>query len=312
MLKLKYLFANLDLANMMVQNFEHDDLDIMKYYMISSNAIYPFKNKEEVKFLRLAPNEAKTSDQIEAEIEILKHLKNKEFPAIRPVKSLKDKYIIKHDTPFGEYYATVFDRVLGECVEELKMTEHLAKVIGKSLAKLHCVLSSHKSKRETFFHKFKWMEKQLDLLNDNEVIDKLLILKSDFSKLELTEENYGLIHYDYELDNIYYHKDTDTIYPIDFDDSMYHLYSMDIFQTLNSFEDKKVEFAESFISAYESIRPLPINYKEEVKLCERFASIYSYTRISRSASETWDNEPKWLVNLRVKFENVKKDKIELM
>ncbi len=81
---------------------------------------------------------------------------------------------------------------------------------------------------------------------------------------------------------------------------------------VNSFEDKKVEFAESFISAYESIRPLPINYKEEVRLCERFASIYSYTRISRSASETWDNEPKWLVNLRVKFENVKKDKIELM
>lgn len=312
MLKLKYLFANLDLATMMVNNFENDDLEIMQYYMISANAVYPFRNKGEVKFLRLAPSEARNYEQIKTEIDILSYLEKKNFPAMRAVTALNGDYIIKKDTPFGEYFATVFDRVPGECAGEIEMNDSLAKKIGESLAKLHNTLATYQSKRESFNNKFDWIENELTILNDDVVLKKLHILKKDFEKIELTEDNFGLIHYDYELDNVFYDKDSDTIYPIDFDDSIYHLYTMDLVQTLDSFEENKEIFGESFMNGYKSFRSISKNYDEEAKLCRRFANLYSYTRISRSDKEIWENEPEWLTTLRIKFTNAKKSKLDLM
>lgn len=46
MIKLKYLFDNRNLAEMLLGNWDYDkcSLEMFKYYRISSNAIYPFQN----------------------------------------------------------------------------------------------------------------------------------------------------------------------------------------------------------------------------------------------------------------------------
>ena len=57
MLKLRYLFNNKDLAHMILNNWENDneDLNSLKYYRISSNAVYWCKNGGGTFFLRFAP-----------------------------------------------------------------------------------------------------------------------------------------------------------------------------------------------------------------------------------------------------------------
>lgn len=52
MLKLKYLFDNENLAQMILENWEydHDDPNLLKYYRISSNAVYWCKNQGETFF----------------------------------------------------------------------------------------------------------------------------------------------------------------------------------------------------------------------------------------------------------------------
>lgn len=61
MLKLKYLFQNKDLAEMILKNWSYDpeSLDMFQYYRISSNAVYPFRDQGEVRLLRFAPVEEK-------------------------------------------------------------------------------------------------------------------------------------------------------------------------------------------------------------------------------------------------------------
>ena len=73
MLKLKYLFDNKDLAMMILGNWEYDpsSIDMLKYYRISSNAIYPFKNEGKVRFLRFAPCDEKDKNNIIAELEFI-------------------------------------------------------------------------------------------------------------------------------------------------------------------------------------------------------------------------------------------------
>lgn len=69
MLKLKYLFNNVNLAEMLLKNWEYDSesLDMFQYYRISSNAIYPFRYEGKTCLLRFAPRQRKCKSNIAAE-----------------------------------------------------------------------------------------------------------------------------------------------------------------------------------------------------------------------------------------------------
>lgn len=58
MLKLEYLFENYELAREALSLWEHDEdnlEEMLGYFRISSNAVYPFTREGRVCFLRLAP-----------------------------------------------------------------------------------------------------------------------------------------------------------------------------------------------------------------------------------------------------------------
>jgi hypothetical protein len=57
MLRLKYLFNDVNLAEMILKNWDYDEgsTEMFKFYRISSNAIYPFKYKGRTQLLRFAP-----------------------------------------------------------------------------------------------------------------------------------------------------------------------------------------------------------------------------------------------------------------
>lgn len=58
MLKLEYLFENYELAREALALWEHDEENLeemLGYFRISSNAVYPFTREGRVCFLRLAP-----------------------------------------------------------------------------------------------------------------------------------------------------------------------------------------------------------------------------------------------------------------
>ena len=63
MLKLKYLFENYKLARKCIELYDYDKEsadEILSYFRISSNAIYPFRsgiNADKICFLRLSPAE---------------------------------------------------------------------------------------------------------------------------------------------------------------------------------------------------------------------------------------------------------------
>jgi Ser/Thr protein kinase RdoA (MazF antagonist) len=134
----------------------------------------------------------------------------------------------------------------------------------------------------------------------------LRLLREHFSQLPITPENYGLIHYDFEQDNVYYDSETGTCSVIDFDDAMYHWYLMDVVKALVSL---KAEIAaseypdkrEAFLAGYRSKSTLDEQLWTAAPLFVRFANLYGYTRDARAMQERWDNEPEWLVALREKF-----------
>ena len=55
-------------------------------------------------------------------------------------------------------------------------------------------------------------------------------LYTQLEQLPVSPAGYGLVHYDFEPDNVFY--DGETCHVIDFDDSMEHFYAIDLVQMI--------------------------------------------------------------------------------
>ena len=319
MMKLKYLFDNRNLAEMLLGNWEYDEssLELFKYFRISSNAIYPFQSKGKSRLLRFAPVSEKDQNNIEAELEFIRYLHSNEFPALRTVLSNDAEELVTAGTPWGEYHAAVFDRVPGKQMGELDLEEGLLFQFGKTLGKLHQLSSMFvpAKKRWSYEEVLSWVGSILsEFQNQDPARRETELLQKAFSRIPKNKDTYGLVHYDFELDNVFYDEATSLCNVIDFDDAMYHWYVMDIEQTLDSIKEaitptRHKRGRECFLDGYKSEYPIDDELLHLLPLFRRFAGLYSYTRILRASAEKWNNEPEWLVELRGMLDNLMEDKL---
>jgi Ser/Thr protein kinase RdoA (MazF antagonist) len=314
MLKLKYLFQNKDLAHMLLSNWENDnaDSDSLNYYRISSNAVYWCKNQGNTFFLRFVSDEEKSMKKILAELEFLRYLRDSGYPAEDTILSKAGNELEVVNTPWGTYYVVAFKEVSGKQIGQVPFTDEIIFGWGKALGKLHKLSSEYKpvnNKRNDWKETIDWMEEVLsNFPNEITARNELYMLKDYFLKLPVTKEDFGLIHYDFEADNVFYDEITKTYNSIDFDDSMYHWYAMDIEQALDSLkEDMSEEQVEpsinQFINGYRSEYNISDDILELLPAFRRYANLYGYVRVLRSIEEKWNNEPEWMVNLRTRLED---------
>ncbi|WP_240703053.1 phosphotransferase [Cohnella luojiensis] len=128
----------------------------------------------------------------------------------------------------------MFNRVSGEQINKTDFSDRVIFSHGKALGKLHYLSSyytpdSHK--------RWSYSDVLFDYPLETAALAEARLLQDYFSTIPITNRNFGLIHYDFEYDNVFYDEATDSCNVIDFDDSMYHWYAMDIEQALDSLQD---------------------------------------------------------------------------
>ncbi|GIO26322.1 phosphotransferase enzyme family protein [Ornithinibacillus bavariensis] len=318
MLKLKYLFNNVDLAEMLLRNWEYDNqsLDMFKYYRISSNAIYPFQVHGKTQLLRFSPKTEKNGDNILAELDFITYLRSKQYGVLETVVSKNGKELVETRTPWGEYYASVFKRVAGKQLNLTDLSEDIIFCYGKALGKLHQLSSEYnpsKYKRWSYNDVLNWIYTILvDFPNEESALRETKLLQDYFADIPMTKKTFGLIHYDFEYDNVFYDENTKSCNIIDFDDSMYHWYVMDIEQSLTSLQDcvhpemyqqKKQYFLDGYRTEFE----ISDDMMSLIPACRRFANLYGYARVKISVQDQWDNEPEWLKDLRKNLSEAMKE-----
>ncbi|WP_026477681.1 phosphotransferase enzyme family protein [Alkaliphilus transvaalensis] len=312
MLKLKCFFDNKDLAKMILENWEYDlaSIDMFNFYRISSNAVYPFKYKGKTRFLRFSPVGEKDINNLVGELDFIRFLMSRDYPALSIIVSKNNEEFIEVYTPWGDFYAVVFERVDGVQLGEIEYTPEICKKHGSYLGKLHKLSSDYKpitKLRWTYEDVFLWIDKELSNLSyDISAIEEIKILETYLSKIPKNEKNFGLIHYDFELDNVFYDQAKDVLNIIDFDDAMYHWYAMDIERALDSIKNEIPKenyflMKDSFIKGYNEEFNVTDEMLSYLPIFRRFANLYAYTRILRSTAEVWNNEPDWLTEIRGKL-----------
>ena len=317
MLKLKYLFENFELAKLALTNWEHDEdtLDeYLKYFRISSNAVYPFSIRGKRHFLRLAPIEEKQKENLVGELEFLQYLGNAGYGAMKPVAAKNGELMLTINTKWGGYYASVFEGVAGISIEDTDYREEIMTAYGKALGRLHNLSMDYQpeNRKWSYVDALAWVKKTLAEYQ-NQYPEKGLPLEKmqkeaeaveqELSKLKQTKETFGLVHYDFEPDNVFYKEEDNSCQVIDFEDGMYHFFLVDIEQVLDSLSeelegDAFEQAKKYFLQGYESEKALEPDYEPKCRLMRRFCNLFSYARLVHCIAEEVSDAPDWMVSLR--------------
>jgi Ser/Thr protein kinase RdoA (MazF antagonist) len=309
MMKLKYLFDNRELAGMILNYWEYDPdkLSLFDYYRISSNAVYPFEFKGERRYLRFSPVEERTEEVILAELEYIRYLRSWQYPAAGIISSIAGKDLERIQTPWGDYLAVVFQGVPGKRLDRITLNDDLIAGYGKALGRLHRLSRAYLpagTRRVSWREQLDWIEHTLAGFPDELAAkDEVNILRSCLERFPATDDNFGLVHYDFERDNVFYDEAADRFHVIDFDDAVYHWYALELDQSLDNLTedmtpDRAAKAKDLFIEGYRSVCSIDDRMLPALPVFRRYVNLYGYTRIIRATAEKWEDEPEWLVGLR--------------
>ncbi len=111
-------------------------------------------------------------------------------------------------------------------------------------------------------------------------------------QLPADRQSYGLVHYDFEPDNVFF--DGTDCHVIDFDDSMLHFYAIDLVQAM---DELAPEHHAAFLAGYYAACPESGAKEADFPLMRRFRNLYSLAWLRHALSEVPSSQPDWMPSL---------------
>lgn len=283
------------------------DEETVKYYRSSANFIFVFQKEERDYYLRFNHSDERDKETIASEIKILEYLNNKASNIVKPVKSLDNRYIESVKIEKREYHAVVFEGLKGKQYEIEDLDTQQFYIWGKALGHLHKVINNIPKeitvKRNSWQEHIAFMEKSL---SEDETLAKkeLTEVKRWITNLRITDENYGLIHFDFELDNLRWEDKVISI--LDFDDCSNYWYVADIAFALRDLFNDNIDLDnrdfKNFIKGYESEFKIDKDLLGDLHWFIRFHNLFTFTKLLRTIDILdLPHYPSWLLDLRKKL-----------
>ncbi|MFF3923484.1 phosphotransferase enzyme family protein [Paenibacillus lactis] len=292
-------------AREIAKRWEHDE-GTVKFWRASTNFVYAFDRQGVRYFLRFSSDEDHSMEQLTAELDYMRFLAERGYPCALPVPSSGGNIVETVRTSEGIYYGVVFSAATGAVLNDEGVTKRQCRDWGRALARLHRLSCEY----EPGLHRRRGPEQILQWIDgvlkrhpeEREAQEELYRICLWLQFMPASRQSFGLIHYDFQLDNVFYQADQRSFQVIDFDDSMYHWYAMDIASTLADTECRIQR--EAFLEGYRSIRSLEPETEAELPRFRRFGRLYSFARLLRSLEQSdlvLDDAPPWYKGLRDKL-----------
>jgi Ser/Thr protein kinase RdoA (MazF antagonist) len=189
----------------------------------------------------------------------------------------------------------------GAAVELEELGEERARVWGRNLAGLHRNAASVHDGLPVAFGELAEIERRFP--EDATLLKAVARLADWRAALPRDAARYGVVHGDYELDNMAWDGERAVAY--DFDEAALSWYAADVAFALRDLTDargyptpEREVLVDAFIEGYRSVRPIG---EDELALLPVLAGLnaaVSLVRIARATEDARDDEPEWLADLR--------------
>ncbi|WP_152394906.1 phosphotransferase enzyme family protein [Paenibacillus guangzhouensis] len=314
MMNLRNMVIGLDsdhIARQLIAYWQYD-AGTLAFWRASSNFVYTFQQDHQPFFLRFSDEQDHTAAQIEAELEFMQYLRSQGYPCVEPIRSKNGQLIQTIHVNGYEYYGVVFAKADGVPLQEEVLSNDHFFEWGRSLGELHTHASAFNpsgEKRHDWSDILHSIEETLQKYPDEiEAITELEQLTEWMQTLPCTANDYGLIHYDFQIDNICWDAASEQFHVFDFDDAHYHWFVMDIVSALMDFMEQDTQASQAkielFLKGYRSVRILNYDLVMQFPYFLRYSRLYGYIRVLRSLehSDIAPSEaPAWYEGLRTKL-----------
>ena len=130
-------------------------------------------------------------------------------------------------------------------------------------------------------------------------------VQKELSLLPTNKAVFGLIHYDFEPDNVLYDEESDSFGVIDPDDAIRCWYALDVVRAIDAMddvvEDHVDEAVSAFLNGYRSKRTLTEAQAETMPLMRKLVMLQEYATILHVLHEELPDEPDWMREVRNKL-----------
>ena len=212
-------------------------------------------------YLRFSHSSERDPVKIDAEIKYILHLIGKGVKANKPVQSLSGNYVESIPTGLGVFHTVLFEAVPGEHLESADLDIQGFHRWGEVLGDLHEASAGYLSDVIPSWRAHVAYVRIIVPDSEHVVLNELALVESALNEFHIDESSYGVIHYDFEMDNICWKDGVPGF--MDFDDCFYQWYAADIVYALRDLFNDKIdkiniqdERFQSFLKGYKSIRPI--------------------------------------------------------
>ncbi|MHB8946129.1 MAG: phosphotransferase enzyme family protein [Bacillota bacterium] len=279
-----------------------------KFFRASANCLFTFRRQGQQCFLRFNHLGERDKDFVEDELKLLQELVAQGVSVARPIPSSGGNLVEVQETVVGPVLVVVFEALEGEQRELDEMTEDQVEQWGAALGRLHRVMKTMPADR--WPNRPSWPDLlrlaksqvapgEAHLLKEiDEVAELLAALPAD-------SERAGLIHFDFEADNLVWN-DAE-VAALDFDDSARLWYVADIIFALRDLfsgraPDTGDPTFQRFLKGYRSETGLDDAMMAHLSLFVRLHRLFFIGRLRRAVDLTGDADyPEWVLKLGAKL-----------
>ena len=251
---------------------------------------------------------------IAAELAFIAHLTERGIRAAQPVRSLRGNLIESVSTRLGLFHGVLFEAMPGAPMEFDALCAEQFHLWGRALAELHNASAGlHIGGRPHWQDRIA-MARQIIPRDETAAHAELNVVADRLAARPINLNNFGLVHYDFELDNLRWHDGAIGIF--DFDDCVYSWFGVDLANALPDelFDDRveRVDLGDErlqmFLTGYRSARQMDDDELAPIPLFLRLDNLINFARIYRALVERPpEDEPAWTTQLCTKL-NLELDK----
>lgn len=276
----------------------------LAYVRSSANHVFRFSQQGAPRFLRLSPASERRPDSLAAELAFVLHLAHAGIPVARPLPSAAGA--LTEEVSAGEQrcYAVVFEGLRGAQFELEEMNAARMHAWGRALARVHRASErfAHQPARPTWQDEIRALVHALPP-DEAEARHVLTAGLAWLNALPTQHHGYGLIHGDFELDNLVW--DGEQPQALDFDSAVYTLYVVDIAVALQDVWQEggagRDQAIAAFLEGYATERPVPDGTAEALPRVLNLIRATKFARMLRayaSVSGEDGDAPAWFATMR--------------
>jgi Ser/Thr protein kinase RdoA (MazF antagonist) len=294
------------IADAILDAWAHDH-DSAHYFRASANFVFVFKHAGQPYILRFTHAGERSAHAIQAELAFLQHLAAHEVPVARPIRSLSGRAVESIATPLGVFHAAVFELLPGQQLDVGDLSLAQFTRWGSALGALHQAAEGYTGAGRSTIHDHLQMVAQQLPAHEDAARQLLAQLERQVAELPASAQTFGLIHYDFELDNLLW--DDQRVRIVDFDDCAGYWFVADIaFALRDLFDDQaaQIDIADArfqaFVAGYRELRSVTDAELGRLALFLQIHNLVSFVKLLRATDiDDTHAAPAWVIDLQAKL-----------